>query len=267
VSRLIGAPPGYVGFDQGGLLTEAISKQPHCVLLLDEIEKAHPDVLHMLLQILEEGRLTDSVGRQIDFRNTVVILTSNLGHGAGTMAGGLGFSDVTETANYEQLRNRMLEAAKRSFKPEFLNRIDEVIVFRELTRADVEEILELADNDPVTCAGPIHYRLRAVAVSDDFLADGTLDTELRLRCRRCDCVFAGTLENLAYHYDQPLHSAPEYVDLTADIREAIMLAFPSYPVCRPDCKGLCPQCGTNRNEHECECRPPPDSSWSVLSGL
>ena len=146
VSRLIGSPPGYVGHDEGGQLTERVRRRPYSVVLFDEVEKAHPDVMHMLLQILEEGRLTDSVGRQIDFRNTVVILTSNLGHGTGTMSGGLGFSDVTETANYDQLRNRMLEAAKRSFKPEFLNRIDEVIVFRELTHADVEQILELELN-------------------------------------------------------------------------------------------------------------------------
>ncbi len=143
VSRLIGSPPGYVGHDEGGQLTERVRRRPYSVVLFDEVEKAHPDVMHMLLQILEEGRLTDSVGRQVDFRNTVVILTSNLGHGSGSMAGGLGFGDVTENANYAQLRNRMLEAAKRSFKPEFLNRIDEVIVFRELDHADVDAILDL----------------------------------------------------------------------------------------------------------------------------
>lgn len=130
-----------------------------------------------------------------------------------------------------------------------------------------EEILELGDDDPVTCAGPVHYRLRAVAVSGEFLADGTLDAPLRMRCRRCDCQFGGALEALPYHYNQPLDSAPEYVDLTADIREAIMLAFPSYPVCSQDCKGLCPQCGTNRNERVCACRPPAGGSWSVLGGL
>lgn len=143
VSRLVGSPPGYVGHDEGGQLTERVRRRPYSVVLFDEVEKAHPDVMHMLLQILEEGKLTDSVGRQIDFRNTVVILTSNLGTGSGAMSGGLGFSDVTETANYAQLKQRMLDAAKRAFKPEFLNRIDEVIVFRELTKSDVETILEL----------------------------------------------------------------------------------------------------------------------------
>jgi ATP-dependent Clp protease ATP-binding subunit ClpC len=143
VSRLVGSPPGYVGHDEGGQLTERVRRRPYSVVLFDEVEKAHPDVMHMLLQILEEGKLTDSVGRQIDFRNTVVILTSNLGHGSGTMAGGLGFSDVTEAANYAQLKQRMLDSAKRAFKPEFLNRIDELIVFRELGEADVETILDL----------------------------------------------------------------------------------------------------------------------------
>lgn len=143
VSRLVGSPPGYIGHEEGGQLTERVRRRPYSVVLFDEVEKAHPDVMHMLLQILEEGKLTDSVGRQIDFRNTVVILTSNLGHGSGTMAGGLGFADVTETANYAQLKQRMLEAAKRAFKPEFLNRIDELIVFRELSEADIETILEL----------------------------------------------------------------------------------------------------------------------------
>ena len=143
VSRLVGSPPGYVGHDEGGQLTERVRRRPYSVVLFDEVEKAHPDVMHMLLQILEEGKLTDSVGRQVDFRNTIVILTSNLGHGTGTMAGGLGFGDVTETANHDQLRARMLGAAKQAFKPEFLNRIDDIIVFRELNRDDIEKILEL----------------------------------------------------------------------------------------------------------------------------
>jgi ATP-dependent Clp protease ATP-binding subunit ClpC len=137
--------------------------------------------MHMLLQILEEGRLTDSVGRQIDFRNTVVILTSNLGHGTGTMSGGLGFSDVTETANYDQLRNRMLEAAKRSFKPEFLNRIDEVIVFRELTHADVEQILELELNkvrDRIAVRG---WRLHLQKKAKAFLMSNGFNRQMGAR--------------------------------------------------------------------------------------
>jgi len=129
------------------------------------------------------------------------------------------------------------------------------------------EVLELGDDDVVTCDGPIQYRLRAVVVTDELLVDGRLQARLRLRCRRCDCRFAGALENLAYHYDQSLMSAPEYVDLTEDIREAIILAFPSYPVCDPACKGLCPQCGANWNETTCECKPPAENRWAALGGL
>ncbi len=143
VSRLVGSPPGYVGHDEGGQLTERVRRRPYSVVLFDEVEKAHPDVMHMLLQILEEGKLTDSVGRQVDFRNTVIILTSNLGHGTGSMSGGLGFGDVTEKANYAQLHQRMMDAAKRAFKPEFLNRMDELIVFRELSDDDLTVILDL----------------------------------------------------------------------------------------------------------------------------
>lgn len=129
------------------------------------------------------------------------------------------------------------------------------------------DVLELGADETVACAGPIHYRLQAVVVSDAFLADGTLDTPLQLHCRRCDGIFNERLEKLAYHFDQTLDVMPEYVDLTDDIREAIILAFPSYPVCKPDCKGLCPQCGANRNERACECRPPAESGWSGLSSL
>jgi len=120
-----------------------VRRRPYSVVLFDEVEKAHPDVMHMLLQILEEGTLTDSVGRKVDFRNTIVILTSNIGHGGGAMAGGLGFGDRTEAADYDNLHRRMMAAAKQFFKPEFLNRIDDLIVFRELNRKDVAAILEL----------------------------------------------------------------------------------------------------------------------------
>lgn len=143
VSRLVGSPPGYVGHDEGGQLTEKVRRRPYSVVLFDEVEKAHPDVMHMLLQILEEGTLTDSLGRHVDFRNTVVILTSNLGQVSGASGGNLGFSEISEKGDYGQLKKKMLEAAKRAFKPEFMNRFDEIIVFRELNRDNVVNILEL----------------------------------------------------------------------------------------------------------------------------
>lgn len=143
VSRLIGSPPGYVGYEEGGQLTEQVRRQPYSVVLFDEIEKAHPDVMNLLLQILEEGKLTDNVGRSVDFRNTIVLMTSNIGAGLGENAGVIGFGQGDGEADYEVMRGRILDEAKRLFKPEFLNRLDDVVVFRSLTKADLIQILSL----------------------------------------------------------------------------------------------------------------------------
>ncbi|MBS1717893.1 MAG: ATP-dependent Clp protease ATP-binding subunit [Armatimonadetes bacterium] len=146
VSRLIGAPPGYVGYDQGGQLTEQVRRNPYCVVLLDEIEKAHPDVFNILLQVMEDGQLTDSQGRTVDFRNTIIIMTSNVGVRPIETDKGLGFRDIREDVNdpktYETMKNRMLAEMKKTFRPEFLNRVDEIIVFQHLKK---EEILRIAD--------------------------------------------------------------------------------------------------------------------------
>ena len=132
VSRLVGSPPGYVGYDEGGQLTEAVRRKPFSVVLFDEIEKAHPDVFNTLLQILEDGRLTDAQGRTVDFKNTVIIMTSNLGT-ADLRKAAVGFGKADEAVTYEKMKEKVHEELKRSFRPEFLNRIDEVIVFNELT--------------------------------------------------------------------------------------------------------------------------------------
>ena len=132
VSRLVGSPPGYVGYDEGGQLTEAVRRKPFSVVLFDEIEKAHQDVFNILLQILEDGRLTDSQGRTVDFKNTVIIMTSNLGT-AELHRKSIGFVVESEEVSYRQIKDKVMEALKRHFRPEFLNRIDEVIVFHELT--------------------------------------------------------------------------------------------------------------------------------------
>jgi ATP-dependent Clp protease ATP-binding subunit ClpC len=142
-SRLVGSPPGYVGHEEGGQLTERVRRRPYSVVLFDEVEKAHPDVMHMLLQIMEEGRLTDSLGRSVDFRNTVVIMTSNLGAQEVKKAGALGFAPTNEEADYQKLKEMMMGVAKKTFKPELLNRLDDMIVFRELTRTDLETIINL----------------------------------------------------------------------------------------------------------------------------
>jgi ATP-dependent Clp protease ATP-binding subunit ClpC len=144
VSRLIGSPPGYVGYEEGGQLTEAVRRKPFSVILFDEIEKAHPDVFNTLLQILEDGRLTDSQGHQVDFKNTIIIMTSNLGTRDIQKGPGIGFAArPDEKLSYEKMKDRVMDELKKSFRPEFLNRIDEVIVFHSLTQGDVKEIVDL----------------------------------------------------------------------------------------------------------------------------
>ncbi len=142
VSRLVGSPPGYVGYEEGGQLTEAVRRKPFSVVLFDEIEKAHPDVFNALLQILEDGRLTDAQGRTVDFKNTVLIMTSNLGT-ADLRKAAVGFQKTSEALTYEKMKDRVNEALKQHFRPEFLNRIDETIVFHELTREEVTRIVDL----------------------------------------------------------------------------------------------------------------------------
>lgn len=143
VSRLVGSPPGYVGYEEGGQLTEQVRRQPYSVVLFDEIEKAHPDVTNLLLQILEEGKLTDSLGRTVDFRNTIVLMTSNVGAKSVGSSEVIGFTQGSEETDYATMRDRILDEAKRRFKPEFLNRLDDVIVFRSLNRTNLIEILAL----------------------------------------------------------------------------------------------------------------------------
>ena len=148
VSRLIGAPPGYVGYDEGGQLTEAIRRRPYRVVLFDEIEKAHPDVFNVLLQILEDGRLTDGHGRTVDFRNTVIIMTSNLGtSGISRPSFGFRTDDKAGEDADKKLRESVNTALKETFRPEFLNRIDETIVFHALTQDQIIKVVSLMTRD------------------------------------------------------------------------------------------------------------------------
>ena len=143
VSRLIGAPPGFVGYEEGGQLTEKVRRRPYSVILLDEIEKAHPDVFNLLLQVFEDGRLTDSFGRKVDFRNTIVIMTSNVGAELIRKQGSLGFKTQKEDLTYQDIKDKLLEEVKRTFKPEFLNRIDDIIVFRPLVKDHLHYIVDI----------------------------------------------------------------------------------------------------------------------------
>jgi ATP-dependent Clp protease ATP-binding subunit ClpC len=144
VSRLVGAPPGYVGYDEGGQLTEKVRRKPFSVVLFDEVEKAHPDVFNTLLQVLEDGRLTDGQGRIVDFKNTVLILTTNLGTRDVSKAVSLGFQGSNdEGSNYERMKNKVNDELKQHFRPEFLNRIDDIIVFHQLTPEEIVSIVDL----------------------------------------------------------------------------------------------------------------------------
>jgi len=143
VSRLVGAPPGYVGYEEGGQLTEKVRRRPYSVVLLDEIEKAHPDVFNLLLQVLEEGRLTDSFGRRVDFKNTILIMTSNIGAEMFKKQTAMGFQAQAETVNFAKMKERLLDEVKKTFKPEFLNRVDDIIVFKPLTKENLYEIIEI----------------------------------------------------------------------------------------------------------------------------
>jgi ATP-dependent Clp protease ATP-binding subunit ClpC len=145
VSRLIGAPPGYVGYEEGGTLTEKVRRRPFSVILFDEIEKAHPDVFNLLLQIMDDGRLTDSQGHVVDFRNTIIIMTSNIG-GAQIVSGKktLGFVNATsEDIDFKEMKDKVIEEVKKTFRPEFLNRIDEIVVFHKLNEEHIKKIIDI----------------------------------------------------------------------------------------------------------------------------
>ena len=186
VSRLVGAPPGYVGYEEGGQLTEAIRRRPYSVVLLDEIEKAHPDVFNLLLQVLEDGRLTDSQGRQVDFKNSVIIMTSNVGATGMTTTTDIGFrpermSNADEAKAYERMKNRVMEEVKQTFRPEFLNRVDEVLVFHQLTRDQIEKIVTLELNKVVREVRAQEMELKVTDAAKSVLAKKGWDPEFGAR--------------------------------------------------------------------------------------
>jgi ATP-dependent Clp protease ATP-binding subunit ClpC len=175
VSRLIGAPPGYVGYEEGGQLTERVRRRPYAVILLDEIEKAHPDVFNLLLQVFEDGRLTDSFGRKVDFRNTVVIMTSNVGAELIRKTGSLGFKNQKEEVTYQEMKEKLLEEVKRTFKPEFLNRIDDIIVFHPLVKDDLLRIIEIEIGFVATRLKDQNITLEVNQEAKDFLIEKGFD--------------------------------------------------------------------------------------------
>ena len=171
VSRLIGSPPGYVGYEEGGQLTEKVRRNPYSVVLFDEIEKAHPDVWNLLLQILEDGKLTDNTGHVVNFRNTIILMTSNVGSDTIKKQSTLGFSPITDESSYEKMRERILDEAKRTFRPEFLNRLDDVIVFRSFTKPDLIQILSLEAEKVVERLRHKNIRLELDDQAKEFLVE------------------------------------------------------------------------------------------------
>ena len=182
VSRLVGSPPGYIGYDEGGQLTEAVRRKPYSVLLLDEIEKAHPDVFNILLQILEDGRLTDAQGRTVDFRNAIVIMTSNIGAAEISKNTSIGFTVSDETGmSYDDMKNRIMGDLKKVFRPEFLNRIDEVIVFHKLAKEEVKEIIDLMINRVRVQVAEHELQLELAENAKDILVDKGWDPSMGAR--------------------------------------------------------------------------------------
>ena len=183
-SRLTGSPPGYVGYEEGGQLTEKVRQNPYSVVLFDEIEKAHPDVMNMLLQILEEGKLTDSLGRTVDFRNTIILLTSNVGASAVTRSNAIGFTASKEDVDYDRMKEQILDETKKVFRPEFLNRLDDVIVFRSLVKPDLIEILQLEIEKVMERLKARNIKLELDDAAQDFLVEKGYDPQYGARPMR-----------------------------------------------------------------------------------
>jgi ATP-dependent Clp protease ATP-binding subunit ClpC len=175
VSRLVGAPPGYVGYEEGGQLTEKVRRKPYSVVLLDEVEKAHPDVFNILLQVLDDGILTDSLGRRVDFKNTILIMTSNIGSRDIKAGGGFGFGTQTHKNKYETMKSNIEDALKRVFNPEFLNRVDDTIVFHNLEREHVLQIIDISARDLLERMTSMGITVDLSEPAKEFLADKGYD--------------------------------------------------------------------------------------------
>ncbi|NBC24941.1 MAG: AAA domain-containing protein, partial [Bacteroidetes bacterium] len=183
VSRLIGAPPGYVGYEEGGQLTERVRRKPYSVILLDEIEKAHPDVFNILLQVLDDGLLTDGLGRKVDFKNTLIIMTSNIGvRQLKDFGQGVGFSTKAQTENKEEYNKGVIQnALKRTFSPEFLNRIDDVVIFNSLGEEEIHKIIDIALRDLYKRLEDMEYDLELSQKAKEFVAKKGFDPQYGAR--------------------------------------------------------------------------------------
>jgi ATP-dependent Clp protease ATP-binding subunit ClpC len=182
VSRLVGAPPGYVGYEEGGQLTEKVRRRPYSVVLLDEIEKAHPDVFNLLLQILDEGHITDSLGRNIDFKNTILIMTSNIGtRQLKDFGRGIGFNSANDVMDAEYSRGIIQKALNKAFAPEFLNRVDDIIMFEQLSKESIFKIIDLELKGLYKRIAELGYQVTITEAAKEFLAEVGYDPEFGAR--------------------------------------------------------------------------------------
>ena len=183
LSRLIGAPPGYVGYEEGGQLTEKVRRHPYAVVLLDEIEKAHPDIFNILLQVLDDGQLTDGLGRKVDFKNTLIIMTSNIGvRQLKDFGAGVGFSTGTKMANAEEINRGVIEKAlKRTFSPEFLNRIDDVVIFNSLDESHIALIIDIIMKDVMKRLNTLGFTLELAPAAKKYIAEKGYDQQFGAR--------------------------------------------------------------------------------------
>ena len=183
ISRLIGAPPGYVGYEEGGQLTEKVRRKPYSVILLDEVEKAHPDIFNMLLQVLDEGTLTDSLGRKVDFKNTVIIMTSNLGaRKVKDFGNGVGFgTEAVKSQEAKNIRSTIEKSLKKAFSPEFLNRVDEIVIFNSLEKEDLKKIIDIELQTLIKRTKDLGYEIKISAKALNFLCDKGFDKKYGAR--------------------------------------------------------------------------------------
>ncbi|MEX1122996.1 MAG: ATP-dependent Clp protease ATP-binding subunit [Balneolales bacterium] len=182
VSRLVGAPPGYVGYEEGGILTEKVRRKPYSVILLDEIEKAHPDVFNLLLQVLDDGVLTDSLGRKVDFRNTIIIMTSNIGaRDIKNMGRGIGFSETESAFDYAKMKSTIQDALRKVFNPEFLNRVDDVIVFKPLEKVDMFKIIDVMSDELFKRIKDLGYKVDITKGASEFISEKGFDPKYGAR--------------------------------------------------------------------------------------
>ncbi len=238
VSRLIGAPPGYVGYEEGGQLTEKVRRKPYSVVLLDEIEKAHPDVFNILLQVLDDGILTDGLGRRVDFRNTIIIMTSNIGaREIKNLGKGIGFTQSEQSFNYQAMKSTVEDALKRVFNPEFLNRIDDVIVFQPLEKQHIYQIIDLMVADLLKRAGDLGIQVEFSQAARDFLVDKGYDPQFGARPLRraiqkyvedplAEAILSNTIkegDRVLIHYDESVKPG----ELIFEARPATEASAPS----------------------------------------